>query len=238
MTLGADIIDVTAKQLPSAPPVPLHVIATGYQGGVATRANLTIDPPQVIIDLFRIVDSTVTVDSPALTIVSGYVPGQMMLNVPAGQILLDNRGPAPVGGVNLQLYEPGGAFTMQQLGNTNFSNTQVVYYDATISSTIINFGGGNFTGSSFIRNSLDQMRDRDHDQNNLDVSVLRALYLQSLFDDARTHGPIEVIGNGPAVNIEGLFGPEARRKGRSTKVHRTSVENLRGTDFASIAYGR
>ena len=238
MTLGADIIDVTAKQLPSAPPVPLHVIATGYQGGVATRANLTIDPPQVIIDLFRIIDSTVTVDSPALTIVSGYVPGQMMLNVPAGQILLDNRGPAPVGGVNLQLYEPGGAFTMQQLGSTNFSNTQVVYYDATISSTIINFGGGNFTGSSFIRDSLDQMRDRDHDQNNLDVSVLRALYLQSLFDDARTHGPIEVIGNGPAVNIEGLFGPEARRKGRSTKVHRTSVENLRGTDFASIAYGR
>jgi hypothetical protein len=239
MRLGADIINVTAQQLPSVPPVPLHVTVTGYQGGVATHANLTIDPPEVIVDQLSIVDSVITVDSPALTIASGYVPGQMMLNTPAGQILLDNRSPGPVGGVNLQLYEPSGVFTMQQMGSANFSDTQVVYYDTTISSTIINFGGGNFTGSSFIRDSLQDMRNGDNqDISRLDVSVLRALYLQGLFDGARSHGPIEVIGDGPAVNIEALFGPGEGRKHRSKKIHRTSVENLHGTDFASLAHGK
>jgi hypothetical protein len=235
-TLGADMIDVTAKQLPSVPPVPLHVTVTGYRGGVATHANLTIDPPQVVIDTFNVVDSTVSVDSPSLTISSGYVPGQMMLTTPAGQILLNDRGPAPAGGVDLQLYEPGGVFTMQQIGNANFSNTQVVYYDATISSTIVNYGGGNFTGSSFVRNSLQDMRNGDND--NLDVTVLRALYFQGLIGGDRSQGPIEVIGNGPAVNIEGLLEPGGHRKRRRNIIHRTSMEKLRGTDFASIAYGK
>ena len=236
MTLGADIIDVTAKQLPSVPPVPLHVTVTGYRGGVATHANLTIDPPQVIIDTLSIMDSTIDVDSPNLTITNGYVPGQMMLTTPAGEILLDNRGPGPVGGANLQLYEPGGVFTMQQIGNANFSNTQVVYYDTTISSTIINYGGGSFTGSSFIRNSLQDMRNGDND--NLDVTVLRALYFQGLVNGEPAHGPIEVIGNGPAVNIEGLFGTGTKRKGRRKNIHRTSMDSRHGADFASIAYGR
>jgi hypothetical protein len=159
MTLGADVIDVTAEQLPSTPPVPLHVVITGYQGGVATRADLTIDPPQVIIDRFSVIDSAITVDSPSLTVVDGYVPGQLLLNTPAGQILLNNRGPGPVGGNNLQLYQPGGVFTMQQIGNANFSNTQVVYYDTTISSTIINYVGGDFTGASFVRNAPQDMRN-------------------------------------------------------------------------------
>jgi len=238
MTLGADIIDVTARQLPSVPPVPLHVTVTGYQGGVATRANLTIDPPQVVVDRLSIMDSTIVVDSPSLTISSGYVPGQMMLTTPAGQILLDNRSPAPVGGVNLQLYEPGGVFTMQQIGSANFSDTQVVYYDATISSTIINYGGGNFTGSSFVRDSLQDMRNGDlQDVSKLDVSVLRALYFQGMFGEDRSRGPIEVIGDGPAVNIEGLLVPGNGRK-RLKNIHRTSTEKLHGTDFASLAYGK
>ncbi|WP_168192777.1 leukotoxin LktA family filamentous adhesin [Undibacter mobilis] len=242
MSLGADVIDVTAVQLPSLPPVPLHVKATGYQGGVATRANLNIDPPQVVIDQYRIVDSILIVDSPALTIASGYVPGQMLLMTPAGQILLNNRGPGPVGGNNLQLYQPGGAFTMQQNGNANFSNTQVVYYDSTISSTIINYGGGNFTGSSFVRNAIQDMRNGDDGAaEDLQRTLLIAFYLQSFGEGWRGLGPIQVLGDGPAVNVEGLLGPGENRKSRKgyrTNLRSSAVENRAAVSFAAADYGR
>jgi hypothetical protein len=242
MTLAADTIEVTAKQLASNPPVPLHATVTGYQGGVATNVHLTIDPPQVIVDQLSATDVVFTVDSPSLTISSGYVPGQMMLTTPAGIILLDDRGPGPVGGVNLQLYEPDGVFTMQQIGNANFSDTQVVYFDTTISSTIINYGGGNFTGSSFVRNSLEDMRNGDGlDADNFEKGALLALYLQGLSNGAYSKGPIEVIGNGPAVNIEGLFPSEEgrrHRRGNRKNVRSSSVENRGAVSFASIAYGK
>ncbi|MBS0246213.1 MAG: hypothetical protein JSR61_06300 [Proteobacteria bacterium] len=242
MTLGADVVNVTAQQLPSVPPVPLHVVITGYRGGVATRANLTIDPPQVIIDQFSVADSTVTVDSPSLTVVAGYVPGQMLLNTPAGQILLNNRGPGPVGGNNLQLYQPGGVFTMQQIGSANFSNTQVVYYDTTISSTIINYVGGDFTGSSFVRNAPQDMRNGDlSGLEGLEKSALLALYLRGVAEGRIGQGPIEVIGAGPAVNIEGLLpaGHNRKpRKGYRTNLRSSSVENHGLVSFASAAYGR
>lgn len=242
MTLGADIINVTAVQLPSVPPVPLNVKVTGYQGGVATRANLDIDPPEVIIGQFKVVDSTVKVDSPALTIADGYVPGQMLLMTPAGQILLNNRGPGPVGGNNLQLYQPGGSFTMQQNGSANFSNTQVVYYDSTISSTIINYGGGNFTGSSFVRNAIQDMRNGDDGgADDLQRTLLIAFYLQSFGEGWRGLGPIQVLGDGPAVNVEGLLAPGENRKSRKgyrTNLRSSAVENRAAVSFAAAGYGR
>jgi len=242
MMLGADIINVTAVQLPSLPPVPLNVQVTGYQGGVATRATLNIDPPEVIIGQFRVVDSTVIVDSPLLTITSGYVPGQMLLQTPAGQILLDNRGPGPVGGNNLQLYQPGGVFTMKQVGNANFSDTQVVYYDSTISSTIINYGGGNFTGSSFVRNAIQDMRNGDAaGAEDLQRTLLIAFYLQSFGEGWRALGPIHVLGDGPAVNVEGLLGPGENRKSRKgyrTNLRSSAVENRAAISFAAADYGR
>jgi hypothetical protein len=172
------------------------------------------------------------VDSPLLTIASGYVPGQMVLSTPAGIILLNNRGPAPVPGANLQLYEPGGVFTMQQIGNANFSDTQVVYYDTTISSTITNFGGGAFTGSSFVRDALIALRNgQGGGVEGRERNALFAVYLQGLFDDGRMLSPIEVIGGGPAVNIEGLSeAAESRklRKGARKNIRSTSVENRMG----------
>ncbi|MFA6266996.1 MAG: hypothetical protein WC670_14935 [Pseudolabrys sp.] len=242
MTLGADVINVTAQQLPSVPPVPLHVTVTGYQGGVATLANLTIDPPQVIIDQFKAIDSVVTVDSPSLTIASGYVPGQMMLTTPAGRILINNRSPGPVGGVNLQLYVSNGVFSMQQMGNANFSDTQVVYYDTILSSTITNYGGSSFTGSSFVRNALQDMRSGDTaGLDGLEKTALIALYLRGIAEGWYGRSPIEVIGNGPAVNVDGLYGSGENRKSRKgyrSNLRSSSVENSGRVSFASVAYGK
>jgi hypothetical protein len=244
MNLAADIINVTAVQIPSVPPVPLHVTVTGYQGGTATLANLLIDPPQVIIDYLSVTDALITVDSPSLTIASGYVPGQMLLTTPAGIILLNNRGPGPVAGVNLQLYEPGGVFSMQQIGNANFSDTQTVYYDTTISSTITNYGGGSFTGASFLRDALRGMRNGEGgDLESREQNALFTLYLQGLSEGRSPIRPIEVIGDGPAVNIEGLSevgesSKSKRRKGTRKNIRSTSVENSGAISFASIAYGK
>jgi hypothetical protein len=250
ITLAADTINVTAEQLPSVPAVPLHVTVTGYRGGVATLANLTIDPPEVIVDSLRVTDIALAVDSPKFTVMSGYVPGQMMLTTPAGNILLDNRSPAPVGGMNLQLYQSDGIFSMQQIGNANYSDTQVVYFDTTISSTITNYGGGGaFTGSSFVRNSLQDMRSGEgFDFASIEKSGLAAFYLLGLpggwrIDAARTPPPVEAIGEGPAVNIDGL--PEARklrqiheRKGARKQTRSSSLEQGDKSPFNLAAAAR
>jgi hypothetical protein len=245
LKLASDTMTLNITQLPSTPAVPLMVTLTGYQNGVATLANVNIDPPVVIFDLLKVVDVNLAVDSPSLNIISGYVPGQMALTTPAGDILLNNRTPAPVGGVNLQLYQPGGVFSMQQEGNANFSNTQVVWYDTTISSTITNYGGGDFSGTAFVRNSLQDMQNADDfDPANAGakggLAKLRLFGKQGIgFSDGRP-APVEVIGDGPAVNIQGLQnateldGTEKPERKKQRKFRSTQLESTDGLPvFAS-----
>jgi hypothetical protein len=61
---------------------------------------------------------------------------------------------------------------------------------------------------------------------------LFAAYLQGLFDRGLVLRPVEVIGDGPAVNIEGLEAGESQksrlRKGHRKNIRSTSVENRTG----------
>lgn|GEM_PF-2883088 len=209
LTLAADTIHGAVMQIPSVPAVPLHVALTGFNGGVATTANLSLVSPAVIIDQYKAVDSTLVVRSPQLRIVEGYVPGQMMLSMLAGQILMNNRSPAPVGNIDLQLYQPDGFFSMSQIGQINLSNTYVVWYDTTISSVITNYDGGNFGGTSFVRNSVEDMRNPGtFDPGDEKKSGLATFYLlgqQALGFRDHPVMPIEVLGHGPAINLKGLF---------------------------------
>lgn len=224
LTLAADTINGAAKQLPSVPAVPLHVTVTGFNGGVATSVNLSLNAPVVAIDQYKAVDSTLTVHSPRLIIVDGYVPGQMTLNVPAGQILLNNRSPAPVGNIDLQLYQPGGLFSMSQIGNANLTNTYVVWYDATASSIITNYSGGNFGGTSFVRNVVEDMQSFGaFDPIDEKKSGLAPFYLlgqQALGFRDHLAVPVEVLGHGPAINLKGLFDNKrpAKKKRQQARV--------------------
>ena len=215
LDLAANTINVTGRQIPSIPSIPLLMNVTGFNGGVATSANLHIDPDTIIVNQFRVVDANFVTDAPNVTIVNGFVPGQLMLTTLTERILVDNRSPAPSNWATLQLYQPGGTFTFGQNGNANVSNTYVVQYNGDISATVTNYGGShtccsNFTGSMGIRDIANDTQGTETLNTWLaQKSGPETFYLLGLAGNARleallTPKPVEVIGSGPAVNIEGL----------------------------------
>jgi hypothetical protein len=220
LDLAANTINIVGGQIPSMPMIPLVMNVTGYKGGVATSANLNIDPDTIIVNQFKVVDANFVTDAPNVTIVDGFVPGQLMLTTLTQRILLDNRSPSPSNWATLQLYQPAGVFTMSHNGNANVSDSYVVLYNGDISATVTNYVGSHtccarFTGSMAIRNiANDTQGTETFDTWLAQKSGAETFYLLGLAGNARleallTPKPVEVIGSGPAVNIEGLT--EARK---------------------------
>nr|WP_249153855.1 leukotoxin LktA family filamentous adhesin [Bradyrhizobium diazoefficiens] len=214
LDLAADTIDVKGEQIRSNPAVPLVLNVTGYNGGVAKSANIWIDPDLIIVNQFRVVDATFWTDAPAVSILNGYVPGQLMLTTANAQVLLNNRTPAPSNWPSLQLYQPGGVFTMSQVGNANVSNAYVVFYTGNVSATVTNYGPTHtccydFTGASMARNIAVDGQGKENIETWLAKRDGGTFYLLGLSGQARldallTPRPVEAIGSGPAVNTEGL----------------------------------
>ncbi|MCK1369014.1 leukotoxin LktA family filamentous adhesin [Bradyrhizobium sp. 62] len=214
LDLAADTINVKGEQVRSNPSVPLIMNITGHNGGVATSANISIDPDSIIINQFKVVDANFWTDAHAVAILNGYVPGQLMLTTATQQVLLNNRTPAPSNWPTLQLYQPGGVFTMSQVGNANVSNAYVVFYTGDVSATVSNYGPTHtccydFTGASMVRNIPVDGEGSENIETWLAKKDGGTFYLLGLSGKARldallTPRPVETIGSGPAVNIEGL----------------------------------
>ncbi|WP_375309886.1 leukotoxin LktA family filamentous adhesin [Bradyrhizobium sp. A5] len=214
LDLAADTINVKGEQIRSKPAIPLILNITGYNGGVAKSANISIDPDSIIINQLRVVDANVFTGAHAVTILNGYVPGQLMLTTATQQVLLDNRTPAPSSWPTLQLYQPGGVFTMTQIGNANVTNAYVVFYSGDVSATVTNYGPGHtccdgFTGASMVRNIPVDGEGKESIETWIAKKDSGTFYLLGLSGKARldallTPRPVETIGSGPAVNIEGL----------------------------------
>lgn len=214
LDLAADTINVKGEQIRSTPQIPLIMNITGYDGGVAKSAYISIDPEHIIINQLRVVDATFWTDAPAVSIINGYVPGQLMLTTANAQVLLNNRSPAPSNWPALQLYQPGGVFTMSQTGNANVSNAYVVFYTGNISATVTNYGPAHtccydFTGASMARNIPVDGEGGENIATWLAKKDAGTFYLLGLSGQARldallTPRPVEAVGTGPAVNIEGL----------------------------------
>ncbi|GMO97067.1 leukotoxin LktA family filamentous adhesin [Bradyrhizobium sp. TM239] len=230
LDLAADTINVKGEQIRSNPAVPLILNITGYNGGVAKYANVSIDPDSIIVNQFRVVDANFWTDAPAVSILNGYVPGQLMLTTATQQILLNNRTPAPSSWPSLQLYQPGGVFTMSQTGNANVSNAYVVFYTGDVSATVTNYGSthtccNDFTGASMMRNIAVDGEGKESIETWLAKKDGGTFYLLGLSGQARidallTPRPVEAVGSGPAVNIEGLsdmrkLRQKGQRAGRS-----------------------
>ncbi|MCK1389328.1 leukotoxin LktA family filamentous adhesin [Bradyrhizobium sp. 1] len=214
LDLAADTINVKGEQIRSNPAIPLIMNVTGYNGGVAKSANISIDPDSIIINQFRVVDANFWTDAHAVAILNGYVPGQLMLTTATQQVLLNNRTPAPSNWPTLQLYQPGGVFTMAQIGNANVTNAYVVLYTGDVSASVTNYGPGHtccygFTGASMVRNIPVDGEGRESIETWLAKRDGGTFYLLGLSGQARLDAllmprPVETIGSGPAVNIEGL----------------------------------
>ncbi|MBR0908899.1 leukotoxin LktA family filamentous adhesin [Bradyrhizobium japonicum] len=214
VNLAAATINVNIEQIGSTPPIPLVVNVTGSDGGAATSANISIDAPSVIFNQFKVVDANVLTNAQAVAVLNGYVPGQMMLTTATQQVLLNNRTLAPSSWPTLQLYQPGGVFTMSLIGNANVSNAYVVFYTDGVSATVTNYGPGHtccydFTGASMVRNIAIDGEGKEIIETWLAKKDGGTFYLLGLSGQARldallTPRPVETIGSGPAVNIEGL----------------------------------
>lgn len=214
LDLAADTINVRGEQIRSNPAIPLILNITGYNGGVAKYANVSIDPDSIIVNQFRAVDANFWTDAHAVSILNGYVPGQLMLTTATQQVLLNNRTPAPSNWPTLQLYQPGGVFTMSQVGNANVSNAYVVFYTGDVSATVTNYGPSHtccnaFTGASMMRNVSVDGEGKESIEAWLAKKDGGTFYLLGLSGQARldallTPRPVEAVGSGPAVNIEGL----------------------------------
>ncbi|WP_298241882.1 leukotoxin LktA family filamentous adhesin [uncultured Bradyrhizobium sp.] len=214
LDLAADTINVRGEQVRSNPAIPLVMNITGYNGGVAKYANVSIDPDSIIVNQFRAVDANFWTDAHTVSILNGYVPGQLMLTTATQQVLLNNRTPAPSNWPTLQLYQPGGVFTMSQAGNANVSNAYVVFYTGGVSATVTNYGPNHtccndFTGASMMRNIAVDGEGKENIESWLAKKDGGTFYLLGLSGQARLDAllaprPVEAVGSGPAVNIEGL----------------------------------
>ncbi|MEH2493083.1 leukotoxin LktA family filamentous adhesin [Bradyrhizobium sp. AZCC 2230] len=215
LDLAADTITVRGEQVRSNPPVPLILNITGYNGGVAKYANISIDPDTIIVNQFRVVDANFLTDAHSVTILNGYVPGQLLLTTATEQVLLNNRTLAPSNGPTLQLYQPDGVFTLSQVGNANVTDAYVVFYTGDISATVSNYGSSHaccssYTGASMARNvAVDGEGHESIDTWLAQKSGAGTFYQLGLSGHARpdallTPRPVETIGSGPAVNVEGL----------------------------------
>ncbi|WBL81227.1 leukotoxin LktA family filamentous adhesin [Bradyrhizobium xenonodulans] len=246
LDLAADTINVRGEQIRSNPQVPLVMNITGYNGGVAKSANIWIDPDSIIVNQFRVVDANFWTDARAVSILNGYVPGQLMLTTATQQVLLNNRTPVPSNWPTLQLYQPGGVFTMSQVGNANVTNAYVVFYTGDISATVTNYGPGHsccndFTGASMVRNIPVDGEGNERIETWLAKKDGGTFYLLGLSGQARldallTPRPVETIGSGPAVNVEGLSDMrKLRRQGQ--RAGRTGWKDA-AVETAKPAVGR
>ncbi|KJC41165.1 leukotoxin LktA family filamentous adhesin [Bradyrhizobium sp. LTSP857] len=246
LDLAANTINVKGEQIASTPAIPLIMNVTGYNGGTAKSANVSIDPDSIIINQFNVVDANFLTDARAVSILNGYVPGQLVLTTATQQVLLNNRSPAPTDWPSLQLYQPGGVFTMSQVGNANVSNAYVVFYTGDISATVTNYGPthtccSDFTGASMMRNVSVDGEGNESIDTWLAQKSGGAFYQLGLSGHARLDAllsprPVETIGSGPAVNVEGLSDMrKLRRQGQ--RMGRTGWKDA-AVDVTKPAIGR
>jgi hypothetical protein len=204
VNVTANTFTATIVQDPGAP-TPLVVNVTGANGGVAEKVVIAVDAPAgVTFNQLSATDAQVTTTGSKVAIVNGYVPGKLTLDTASQDIVLDNRSPVPTSGADVQLYGPGGSFTLVQNNNVIVTSSYVVGYGVNAAVTAL----GSFAGMSFIR-------DFPRDTRNGDVTVTevkkdgKTVYViglspAALFDAGALPKPVETIGSGPAVNLDGL----------------------------------
>ena len=210
LSLGVNVLTGTITQDPAGPN-PLKLTLTGYHGGVGTSADINVEAPAgLIIPLLRFVDSHIDTSARAVSILSAYVPGSMLLTTPLQSIFLNDRSPLPLPGSNTQMYQPSYTFSLDLNNYHTTTNAFVVWYDTTAQVTSL-LNGLPVDGASLVRDTARAMTHGDP------LQVLLVLTVgpdgeqvqHEFFFDENGHRvvidgvayPVGVIGSGPAVQI-------------------------------------
>ncbi len=119
---------------------PLSVGLAGQPtSGVVHQVALNLDAPNgVNFDPFRVYGADLTVQSPDISILDGYVVGSLRLDTPDVSLLMDNLDPR-LQSVDVQLYQPGQDFFLMQQGRSSYTSAFVEHYFHPYQVTVPNF---------------------------------------------------------------------------------------------------
>jgi hypothetical protein len=208
--LRAGSLDAKITQVPEGPP-RLKLTLTGYKGAVGNNAMVEVDAPAglEIGDLF-FTETDLATTARFVSIANAFVPGSLLLKTPLQTLLWENRTPLPQYRQNVQLYQPGFAFTLTLDNFRTITNAFVVKYDETaqIIDVLDNLP---YPGASLVRDTirsmyrlenasaydgfssngqvLDEEEEDDEDEQGQQVRV------------DGPGGPYVVVGAGPWVNL-------------------------------------
>lgn len=206
LTLSGTSITGNIFQTPGAPG-PLIVSITGPNGTVARNVSLVINPPSTVVPQLLAVDATITHVGPSFTILNGYISGQFTLNMLGQTYVMNNRSPAPMGWPTVQLYQLNGTpFRFSQNGNYTVTSGFVVDYGLLANTTALSV----FNGISLVRDVPRDMwngnpfEQDDGAEKKGSTARIWGATPSAVLDGLKLPKAVETIGEGPAVNIEGL----------------------------------
>jgi hypothetical protein len=127
LTMHANVINAGITQSPLVS-TPLVLDVTGPHGGLANTVNLNIDAPNGL-DIAELAAIEANLVTTANVVVGSFdVPGVLHLQTAQAILLLDNLDPSPRPGVNVQLYQPGGRFFLDQSGRTTLTDAYITNF--------------------------------------------------------------------------------------------------------------
>ena len=198
----------TLTQAPGAKG-PLDLSITGYQGGIGTSANLTIDAPNgIYIPQLRERNAVITTTALQITMGDPTIIDTFLLTTPDQILLFDDASARPLLGNNVQFYQPDDDFYAVISNRSIRTDSYIVQYDAE-AQVQQDFEGALINGPSFVRDfdRLGRDGEQGFDASLPDDDSTSPWYFPvEAFDRhlaAMNWRPVKRVGSGPAVNIEG-----------------------------------
>ena len=124
-TIASDIV-----QLAGGSGKPLELTIAGSRQQTAERVTLSVDAEQFRTTRFETVDGTLTTTSRQFELREAFVPGALRLDAAGLGILANNRSPAPLNGIGVQLYQRNKPFFITLNGSVLKTDALIIRFDS------------------------------------------------------------------------------------------------------------
>lgn len=215
LKLSGTVINGSVTQNPLVS-TPLVLDVTGPHGGLASDVNLTVDAPNGL-DVAELAAIDANLVTTANVVLGSFdVPGSLHLKTAQAILLLDNRDATTRPGTDVQLYQPGGRFYLDQNGRTTFTDAFITAYEQAYTVAETAFDGSHtdaspyFEGTSSSRDGtwntayeLRQAAVAASESGDFTAEILELVlqgYLQPLSTEGGVSGPAVNLGSGGGTN--------------------------------------